>query len=295
MQLFDPNNPNEKKKMIAAAVLGLAAIIVLGYVFFGGSGSKKPTNQATARPTPTPARNVKVQPTSDIVTEDPSIFRPISYNGTVPAVSEANRNIFSYYEPPPKPVKLPSPATPTPTPPLTVSSLSPSSVFARTGDFSLQVMGDKFTPSVHIFVDGRSLQTRFINTQQVATTVTADLITNPGNRQIIVRSADGALYSNNVILNVTPPPLPNYNYLGFFGKFRANDTAVLQDKGNKDLLNVQRGDVVGGRFRVNSISAKEVVLIDTSLKIKHTITFTADSNNPQSRPPVRRNLADDEP
>ena len=30
MQLFDPNNPNEKKKMIAAAALGLAAIIVLG-------------------------------------------------------------------------------------------------------------------------------------------------------------------------------------------------------------------------------------------------------------------------
>ena len=26
MQLFDPNNPNEKKKMIAAAVLGVAAL-----------------------------------------------------------------------------------------------------------------------------------------------------------------------------------------------------------------------------------------------------------------------------
>ena len=41
MQLFDPKNPNEKKKLIAAAVLGVIAIVVLGYVFFGGS-SKKP-------------------------------------------------------------------------------------------------------------------------------------------------------------------------------------------------------------------------------------------------------------
>ena len=29
MQLFDPNNPNEKKKMIAAGVLGVAAIALL--------------------------------------------------------------------------------------------------------------------------------------------------------------------------------------------------------------------------------------------------------------------------
>jgi len=56
MQLFDPNNPNEKKKMIAAAVLGVLALIVLGYLLLGGGGSTKPTNRATARPTPTPPR-----------------------------------------------------------------------------------------------------------------------------------------------------------------------------------------------------------------------------------------------
>ena len=57
MQLFDPNNPNEKKKMIAAAVLGLAAILVLGFLFFGGS-SKKPNSNRVAggRPTPTPLK-----------------------------------------------------------------------------------------------------------------------------------------------------------------------------------------------------------------------------------------------
>ena len=34
MQFFDPKNPNEKKKMIAAAVLALVAIVVLGLRFF---------------------------------------------------------------------------------------------------------------------------------------------------------------------------------------------------------------------------------------------------------------------
>ena len=211
-------------------------------------------------------------------------------------MSEPNRNIFSYYEPPPPPVKVvvvPTPS-PTPVPPLTLSSLAPANVFARTADFSLQVTGDKFTPAVHVVIDGRDLPTRFISAQQLFATVPAAIIATPGQRQLMVRNNDGKLYSNTQFLNVAAPPLPNYNYIGLIGKLRANDIAVLQDKSSKDLLNVQRGDVLGGRFRVNSISEREVVLIDTNLKIRHTIPFTVENNSNQPyRPPVR--TTDDEP
>ena len=95
-------------------------------------------------------------------------------------------------------------------------------------------MGDKFTPAVHITMDGRDLPTRFVNAQQVTTTVPAALITNPGTRQIIVRNNDGSLYSNTIMLNVTPPPEPNFNYVGIIAKPRGNDTAVLQDKSSKE-------------------------------------------------------------
>ena len=288
MQLFDPNNPNERKKMIAAAVLAVGAIIVLGYVFFGGSSKKPATNSTAAKTSPTPTRVVKEQ---EAPVDDPSIFRPIVFTGTAPSVSEANRNIFAYYEPPPPPVKVPYVPTPSPTPvpPVAISSLNPPTVYARTADFSLEITGDKFTPALRITVDGRELPTRFISSQQLFTTVPAALIANPGVRQVMARTGDGKLYSNSPTLNVTPPPLPNYNFVGIIGKPRGNDTAVLQDKGNKELLNVQRGDVLGGRFRVNSISEREVVLVDTNLKIRHTVPFTVDSSvNPQSRPPVRR-------
>ena len=297
MKLFDPNNPNEKKKIIAAAVLGVVAIAVLGYLFFGG-GTKKPTanaNQIGAKSTPTPARNINPRPLpQDMTSDDLSAVQPIVYNGTAAAASDADRNIFAYYVPPPPPVKILPTPTPPPPPPLTVSSVTPTSVYARTTDFSLQVGGDKFTPAVRIFIDGRQMQTRFVSAQQVATTVTADLIANPGNRRIEVKTADGSLYSNVGNLVVTPPPVPNYNYIGLIGKPRFNDTAVLQDKNSKDLLNVQRGDVVSGRFRVNSISDKEVVLVDVTLKIRHTLTFSSE-NSSQSRPPIRRPAADDEP
>ena len=298
MRLFDPNNPNEKKKMIAAAALGLVAILVLGYVFFGGSSSKPSNNSTvTTRPSPTPARIATSAQPSETPDEDLSIYRPISYPPVVAAVTEGSRNIFAYYEPtplPPKPVIIPTPS-PTPTPPMTATSLSPSNVYARApSDFSLQLMGDKFTPAVRIVIDGRDLPTRFISAQQLFATVPATMITNPGVRQVMARSADAKLYSNMISLNVAQPPTPNYNYVGIIGKPRFNDTAVLQDKNSKDLINVQRGDPVGGRFKVVSISEREVKLIDTTLKITHTIAFTSDtSSNSPYRPPVR--TSDDEP
>src|SRR5207302_10848186 len=116
MQLFDPNNPNEKKKMIAAAALGLAAIIVLGYVFLGGS-SKKPANRRVATATPTPARVATTQPPSEMVTDDVSTFQPIVYNNTVPAASEADRNVLAYYVQPQPPGKQLPTQKPTPPPP----------------------------------------------------------------------------------------------------------------------------------------------------------------------------------
>jgi hypothetical protein len=299
MKLVDPNNPNEKKKMIAAAALGLGALIVLGYVFLGG-GSSKPTTNTTAnnnRTSSTP-RPLTVTNSAEPQSDDCTYCQPVAYSGGVPPVSEANRNIFAFYIPPP-PTPTPAPRVPTPTPtpppPLTANSLSPSNVYARTPtDFALQVSGDKFTPAVHIFIDGRDVPTRFISAQQLFATVPASFITNPGVRTVKVQTPDGQLYSNPITLNVTQPPVPNYTYVGLIGKPRANDTAVLQDKSNKDLLNVQRGDAVGSRFKVVSISDREVKLIDTTLKITHTIAFSSDqSSSGGYKPPVR--TADDEP
>ena len=301
MQLFDPNNPNEKKKLIAAGVLGVVAMAVLGYVFFGGNSNKPATNRNTvAKSTPSPNRNVNNPNTAgppDNPSDDPSLYQPVVYSGTYTAASEPNRNIFAYYEPPPPtpiPVTPPPTPTPTPTPPLTATTMSPLNVYAGTpGDFSMQVMGDKFTPAVHIFIDGRDMPTRFVSARQVATTVPAAMIANPGTRQVIIRSPDGALYSNMLVLTVTQPPVPNYAYIGIIGRPRGNDTAVMQEKTSKELQNMQRGETLpGGRFRVVSISDREVIVIDTNLKIRHPIPFTDASGNPV-RPATRS--VDDEP
>ena len=297
MALVQTNSPADRKKLIAAIVLGVVAIAVLSYALFGGSSSSTP-KKTVAGATPSPQRSpgsARVDASIPSL-EDPPPVQPIPANFPSQPGAEPRRNIFAFYEPPPAPspvIKIPVPS-PTPTPPLLLASVSPANVYARTADFTIEVSGDKFTPAVRVVLDGRELPTRFIGPQQLAATVVAALIANSGTRQISVRNADGSLYSNEATLNVAAPPIPNYNYVGIIARRHFDDWAVLQEKNSKDIVNVQRGDLVGGRFRVTSISERELVVTDTTLKIKHTIPFTRDpSLGNQMRPPQRADTDED--
>jgi len=297
MALFEGKTPSERNKLILAIVLGALALVALSYMFFGSSST--PTRVANANG----ARTVTTQTTTttataartgtSVLTPDElragadQMPRPIDINISLPAVPEAGRNIFAFYVPPkptPAPVVVPSP-TPAPTPPLVLSGISPTNVYARTGDFTVQVTGDKFTPAVRIYFGDAELATRFVNAQQLSANVPSPLIGFEGARQISVRTSDGALFSNTATLNVMAAPTPNYSFVGILGDQRYSDTAILKDKNSKQLINAQRGDVVGGRYRVTSISEREVWLTDTSLRIKHTLPFEGEKAGSRGVPP----------
>ena len=304
MQATDIRNPSERNKLILAGALGLVAVLFLWWTFFGFGSSSKLGVQRPAGQSPSSVTNrvpSKLPQTSVVEGNVPSQDdppRPVLYHPPVSA-PEAGRNIFAYYEPPPPPVKVsvtPTP-TPTPTPPVLLANISPANVFARTADFPLEISGDKITAQLRVVVDNTEIPTRYIGPQQLAATVPAALIANPGSRQVMLRSPDGKVYSNALTLSVAEAPKPNYSYIGIIGTPHHIDTAILQDKNNKETLNVQRGDLLGGRFRVTSISEKEVVVVDSNLKIKHSLSMTTqgDRSNPLQRPTPRVDSEDDEP
>jgi hypothetical protein len=303
MALVDLTKPGEKKKLIFAAVLGLGAILVLYWVLIGFD-SRPATKTTTAstttqRPATNTQRPAAVVPASQAVI-DAARMAPIEYLPSSYNAPEAKRNIFAFYEPPVRPVAAPSTPTPTPEPPppVLLASISPSNVYARTADFKLEAAGDKFTPEMRIFVDGRELPTTYKGPQQLSTTVSASFIAAPGARQIVVRTPDNRLFSNQLPINVAAPPVPNYTYIGIISPVdRVTDTALLQDRSNRTIVSAYRGDVIGGRFRVTSISEKELVVVDTSLKIKHVLPMTEGDkgSGPLSRPTPRVDSEDDEP
>lgn len=305
MQVSDIRNPAERNKLILAGALGIVAILFLWWTFFGfGSSSSNPAPRPAGQATPSrltgavPPKTVP-QSVDDFKGSDLGALQPI--NATYPIVSaaEARRNIFVYYEPlKPSAVVSSTPTpTPTPIPPVLLASLSPANVYARTGNFTLEIAGDKFTSQLRAVMDNTELPTRYIGPQQLSATVPAAMIANPGSRQVMLRSVDGKLYSNASSLSVAIPPVPNYSYIGIIGTPRHIDTAILQDKNSKEVLNVQRGDLLAGRFRLTSISEKEVVLVDSNLKIKHNLAMTTqgDRANPGQRPTPRVDSEDDEP
>ena len=307
MEIADLNKPGEKKKLIAAGVLGLVAILFLWWTFFGFGSSSSPT---TPRPTtpqtrsapPTRGGNQTAANQPDTSEELSKLVNELTEVHFVMAntnVPEARRNIFAFYEPPPKQqvVETP-PSTPTPTPPLLLASLSPSNVYAGTAEFPLEVTGDKFTSDVRIFVDGRELQTKYRSAQQLSATVPASVIASPGSRVIAIRSTDGRVYSNSLNLNVAQPPAPNYTYIGLMSTRTHVDIAILQDLNTKAVVNAQRGEMFGGRFRLTSIGDKEIVFTDTNLKIAHKIKMTEGEKgigSPSYRPTPRVDAEDDEP
>jgi hypothetical protein len=304
MELADFSKPGERKKLIWAAVLGLIAIIFLWWTFigFGRSNPTTTTRPSTSttlgnRSAPTRASN-NVNTSTEPQLADMSYMQEVVLQGHGTNVPEPKRNIFAYVEKA-KPVPSPTtPPTPTPTPPVLLANINPQNVYARTADFTLELSGDKFTPDMRVFVDGRELPTKYKGPQQLTAAVAAAIIASPGVRQIKVQTPNGSAYSGSVQLSVAPAPTPNYSYVGIIGTRTHVDTALLQDKNNKEILSVQRGDLLSGRFRVTSISEKEVVFMDANLKIKHTLAMTEGekvSGAPLGRPTPRVDAEDDEP
>ncbi|HJR08988.1 MAG TPA: IPT/TIG domain-containing protein [Pyrinomonadaceae bacterium] len=282
MALFEGKTPAERNKLIAAIAFGAIALLLLGRMFFGGSDTTVRRASNTNNPNTRPASGTTVNGSNGSAQADASndliemprelIYKPVSYS-----VPDAGRNIFAFYVPPvratptPEIASVPEP-TVEPTPPILLSGISPANVMARTGDFTLQLSGDKFTPQARVYVDGQELQATFTSEQQLSATVPAALISAPGARTIVVRTPDNQLFSNQTMLNVSAPPTPPFTFVGILGGPHYNDKAILKNQTN-ELITVQRGDTVAGRFKVTSISTRAVEFTDAQLQIKHTLPY----------------------
>jgi hypothetical protein len=210
---------------------------------------------------------------------------PIFYNASSFYAPDAGRNIFAFYEPPPptpyqtpieifKPPAPPATPIPTPVPEFLVGFVTPQSVYAGSKSFRMEISGDKFTPDSLIYLNGSQLPTTFVSPQRLVADVPSNMIASAGAIQIIVRTPDGRLYSNPVMINVQAPPRPSFQYIGMIARKRFNnDTAYFQEKGKETPIGARLNDVVGGRFRIASISAGEVVLEDVNLGFRHKLAL----------------------
>jgi hypothetical protein len=268
----------EKKKQIAAGVLGVLALTLITWnLFFAddSSGSTPTPKTTVAKPginAPiNQAANPNAKPTTDVVLVSQPLELSGLWDSTAPVMG---RNIFIYPPPPPPPTPKPSPTLPPPPPPpITLAGLNPSNVTARTADFQMTVFGAKIPADARVLINGAQYPTTFVNESQVKVNVPAATIANPGQLQLEVKSAadPATWYSNRLTLNVSAPPVPGYRYMGLVVK-NGISTAIIRDEGDSELKNVRNGDKFG-RWQVIGITPTNIEFLDTQINVKHRIPF----------------------
>lgn len=287
MGIFDGKSPAERKKMIAAIVLGVLSIGSLVYAF-GGSffGSSR-----AASGTPTPSPRSSASPKKEIgevkmpsqEEQDLSYMVPVVYDPSRSGSPDAGRNIFAFFEPPPPCPDCPTPVPPTPpiiiptpTPPFPfeLTFINPQSIFAGTNGTRIEITGERFTPDARVIFNNVELPTSYINAQRLSATVPANLIAIQGSAQIMVRTPDGSKYSLPFAsgFSIQPPPTPQFKYVGMIARSRGNnDTAYFEEPGKQLPTGYRLNDVVSGRFRLVNITADTVTLQDTTLGFRHSV------------------------
>lgn len=309
MKIFEGKSPAERNKIILAIVLGVLALLAVSYNLVGLFSSRK-TNTAISSPTPaltaskksdTVVTNLPPQSEIDRIYETTPVIYPL----ISPDAPEPGRNIFAFYEPPvptpfsPTPTPeitppTPIPVTPTPPAPQKIYSFNPASVYAGTGSFTLDIIGEGFTPDTRIYFNGMEMPTNFISPQRISTNVLSNLIQGAGQRQIYVRTPDGKLYSYPVFLDVQPPPRPQFQYVGIIAPRLGNNATAYIQEGSNPPVEKRLGETIGncgapnmpGCFVFVSISREKVIVQDRGLGFRYSIEMAkpAASGGTQTAP-----------
>lgn len=305
MALLEGKSPAEKKKIVAAAILGVVSLFALymafGRSFFGGSTTTATVKVST---TPTPKTTGSTSTNNNqfrlpTKTEDDlNMIVPVVCCPGSDGAPNAGRNIFAFYEPgdPPPPVPptpTPPPPAPTPTPPppppFTITGINPTSRYAgMKGEFKLEVYGGPFTPDVRVYFNQTEMPTTFVNSQSLSAVIPEAMVAQEGPKTIIVQTIDGTKTSPASSVMIMPPPKPtNIQYIGMIARARGNnDTAYFQEANKPMPFGARLNDVIAGRFRVVNISSREVVVEDTGLGFRHKIPMTlTPTGGPTGAPP----------
>lgn len=273
---------NQTQKTVLVSVLFVSSLAALLYVWFDTGGTEA-AGVAPLRPGLIRATDLEQGRTDN----KPAASPPVVVEGTLvrmarttltpvipPAVPESPRNIFDYLPPPP-----PKPVPPPPPPPITLQSVYPPSVYARsTMTYELTVDAQPLPEGVRVVIDGETLAAERKGDRQLRVRLTPDLTAQPRTAtvRVVVPGQESKWYSNDVTLKIDPPPNPNdeYRYIGMVTDAGGqNPRAVLAT--TNEYQTVRPNEPIG-RFRVKSITSEQIIVEDTQLPgVSHTMPLSS--------------------
>jgi hypothetical protein len=266
----------QRSKILLAIVLVVFAGVMINQFVLSDDSSSGSSDSSTARQQPKNSesrrsriedRGSRPQPQVRTVRHPQSEqgYRPLPLHvlGNRRILSaDSERNVFVYYVPPPPPPKI---GPPPPPPPLTITGVSPISVFAKTKDFTLKVFGVDLPLDALVFAGSWPLPTTRVSATELNAKVEKRLIAAPGGLQVVVKNQGGTLFSNPLAVTIQEPPEPTYRYIG-----RIDNLVYLQKETDERLIALL-GQTVENRWRVAAVTSDNVVLEDVVLDIPYTV------------------------
>jgi hypothetical protein len=273
--------PKKKKEVVLLALLGIVLVsAVWRFVFSDDSPTPTGPPATTSVVRPRASQTVAVAAPKPGA-EETVISQPLDM--TILSAKQApssgtGRNIFVYPPPPtPTPPPTPKPVPPPPPPPITVAAINPASVMARTGDFTLTVVGAKMPNDARAFFNGRDLPTTWVSESQIKVSVPASAIAVAGTVNVEIRSAhDATLFSNPISLTISEPPPPPYRYVGLIIERNGTKTALLKAESDEELINIQQGKILANRWKCSKISDQTLEMVDTSINVPHILRLVSE-------------------
>lgn len=290
---FRQRTPSGRKQILFATALGSVAFILMARfvfpLFSSGSSGAPHTPQSTqsaasiqtATNTPQATKNsIATSQGGGEKQQDQFLkYESIKFDTNFSVANQGSRDVFSYYVPPPPPP--PKPIIPT----YIISSVSPQSVYMRSGAVTFNISGDKFTPASYVYLNDQQVSTMFISAQNLTATVPANFTENQGSFQVSVHTIDGKDFSNVMSLQITKPSSPQFKYVGMISNqqtAQGSETAILKDTSDK-LMKVKLGDVITGDWKVTSIDKQSVQFVYTNLPITESLPLTLERYYPNQQ------------
>jgi hypothetical protein len=287
-----PKNKTQQKQLMLVGILGSLALIIIFYQFFL-SAAPPPTTEAKTDQNSGPrhkwddSQSGNPQPVAQVdnkgakdanLTPALLVLDDKSSHGD----GDVNRNLF-VYPPPPPPIPLPPPPPPT----VTINNITPLSVYAQTKPFDLIVKGEKFSPEMHIYLNGNPsfAPTKFVSENELSATVPQQFFTNAQPLKVEVKQpgAEDKFFSNSITLTVSAPPQPRFTLVGVTAEAGGiNPQAILLENENRQTAGI--GDKVSNIYKVVNIGSNfiEVEDVTTAIGVRHQVKMKEETGGPSN-------------
>jgi len=235
------------------------------------SSSSAPSDSQTGKPNPPAKATSTADELAQQLAEQLADRTPLDLSLISAGVGEAKvgerGNLFVYPPPPPPPREIPKPP-----PPITLQAIQPNSATAGTPRaFTLKVIGVGFPPDAQILLDDRAKPTARASDSTLTTEIAPEEYSFSRGIKVDVRSKQdpSKSFSNSMMLTVAPSPDPNFKYVGRIG---ASAVLLFPMAGaDNNVKRCVRGEIVGGFWRVDSISDQGIEVTDTTHDIKKRV------------------------